>query len=89
MTHSFGNNEHVTFIELDWATLHLDAKMSLEDEKQLIFVFVTVLCQGTVDFCDLDVSVIDLGNHARRPELGQDEGCLFWGNNTGHIVPTA
>nr|CAS02972.1 putative integron gene cassette protein [uncultured bacterium] len=36
-------------------------------------------------FATLDISVIDVGNHARRPELGQGQCCLFWRINSIHM----
>jgi len=49
------DHEHLAFIKLNVAGLHLDSKMTLEYEEQLIFVFVAVPSKRTVDFGYLDI----------------------------------
>ena len=43
------NHEHFAFVELNRAAFHLNSKVALEDEEQLIFILMAVPGQRAVD----------------------------------------
>jgi len=55
MAYTLWDYEHFSFIKLNIAILHLDSKMTLEYEEQLVFVFVAVPSERTLDLGNLDV----------------------------------
>jgi hypothetical protein len=71
MPDPFRNDEHFTFGELDIPAFHLDPEAALEDEKELVFVVMTMPREAAVHLGDLDVGVVDLGDDARRPQFSQ------------------
>jgi hypothetical protein len=74
VTDPFGDDIHLALAELHGMAIHLDSQPALQDEEELVFMVVTVPRQRPVDLGDLDIGVVDLGHHARRPELGEGRG---------------
>jgi len=69
---------------LDRTALHFDSKPAVENEKELVFVVVAVPRETAVDLGDLDVRIVDFGDDARRPQLGERCRDLLRGGNAGH-----
>jgi hypothetical protein len=71
VSHTLGNDEGFTLLQLYGPLIKLDTQVSLEHKKKSIFVFVTMPSQLAMHFSYLHIDVIDRRNDARRPFLLQ------------------
>src|SRR5690348_1258425 len=86
VTHTLGHDEEVAFAQLDATRFHLDAQRPLENEEELVFAVVAVPRERSVHLRDLHERIVELGDHARRPELGEFRGNGFRRNDFAHVL---
>jgi len=70
---AFGNDVHLTGIEVDGAVAEIEAQMAFEDEEGLVGVFVMMPDEVALKFDELELVVVHLGDHFGGPVV-VDEG---------------
>ena len=80
-------DEGVALAQLDGTPFHLDPQPALQDDEELVLVLVGVPGERALDLRDLHVRIVELGDDARRPQLGQRVRGRPQGHDAGHAAP--
>jgi len=74
VTHPLGHDEQLAFGKSYRPHFHVDVQASFQHQEKLIFVVMAVPSDRAVNFGDLDVALVDVGDDVWRPKLAKGGG---------------
>jgi len=89
VSHALRNDIHLALAQVDHVVFHFDAQVTLQYQKQLVFARMRMPAEDAMHLGHLDVRIIDLGHHPRRPKLRQRRRDFSRRSYIGHLFSSA